>query len=439
MKKKLLWGLAAVLTVVAVALSLRPPAIPVEMGTPVQRTVREFIAEEAKTRLGDEYVVDMPVSGTLQRLAWEVGDRVEQDAVLAEIDAFDLEQRVKGLEFLIQQSQAQIGGVESGKPKGQDIDTAAMRTKETRDALQMAEKEREIATINFDEAQRDYERAKRLNAQGVASQTMLDDAERAYKSLAEQVERARLAVAAARKNVEIADLASSRVVSSVDDNEYLREVYQAEIKRLESELAVAKSDLAKVVIRAPVHGPVLEKYVENTRVLVAGTPILKLGDLTSMEIESDILSEEVVAVEPGDRVEIIGKALGDAEVTGTVDRIYPSAFQKISSLGIEQQRVKAIIAFDNTALNLRAGTRLDVRIIVDESVDTIAVPERSVFRRDDAWHVFVVSGGRTQLRPVTLGLKNDTWAEVTDGLTLTDTIVLEPKNELMVGSRVVAR
>lgn len=437
--KRILWGGAAVLVMVLVGLSLRPQPVLVDIGKPERRTVREYIAEEAKTRLRDEYTVDMPVSGTLKRIQWEVGDVVDKDAVLAEIDAFDLEQRVKGLEFMIQQAAAQIGGVESGKPKSEDLDSASVRANAARDSLRIAEKELQIANIDFEEAKKDYERTQRLSEQGVASQTMLDDAERAYKALKEQVERGQLAVASARKNVEILDMASSRVADSVDDNEYLREVYQAEIRRLEAELAVAKSDLEKTVIRAPVCGPVLEKYIENTRVLMAGTPILKLGDLTTMEIESDVLSEEVVTVEPGDTVELIGKALGDRELTGTVDRIYPSAFQKISSLGIEQQRVKTIIAFDNSEVNLRAGTRLDVRIIVDQSDDTIAVPERSVFKRDDAWHVFVVEGGRAALRKVTLGLKNDTWAEIVDGLAVEEEIILEPKNDLEAGSRVAGR
>jgi len=437
--KRVLWALAAIAVLALLIFSMRPQPFVVDIGKPEQRTVREFIAEEAKTRLRDEYTVDMPVSGTLKRMAFEVGDVVDEGAVLAQIDAFDLEHRVIGLEYMIQQAAAQIGGVESGKPKTEDLDSASVRAKAARDSLRIAEKELQIAQIDFDEAQKDYERTKRLAEQGVASQTMLDDAERAYKGLREQVERAQLAVASAKKNVEILDMASTRVVDSVDDNEYLREVYQAEIKRLEADLAVAKSDLEKTIIRAPVCGPILEKYIENTRVLTAGTPIVKIGDLTTMEIESDVLSEEVVAIEPGDTVELIGKALGDHQLTGTVDRIYPSAFQKISSLGIEQQRVKTIIAFDNTTINLRAGTRLDIRIIVDQSENAIAVPERAIFKRDDTWNVFVVQGGKAQLRPVTLGLKNDTWAEVTQGLTLEEEIILEPKNDLEPGSRVEAR
>jgi len=437
--RRLVWGGVALAIIAAAALSLRPQAIPAELGRPEIRTVRAYIAEEAKTRLRDEYIIDVPLSGTVERIALEVGDTVAAGDVLARIDPFDLEQQIRGLEYLIRQSHAQIAGVDSGKPKGQDIDSAAVHAREMRDALRMAERERAIATIDFEQAQRDYERAQRLVEEGVVSQSDLDDAARTFNALKEHVERTRLAVEAARKGLEISELAASRVVDSVDDNEYLREVYQSEIARLESQLAVLRSDLEKTVIRAPVAGPVLEKYVDNRRVLAAGTPILKLGDLRTMEIESDILSEEVVAIEVGDPVELLGKALGDADVLGKVDRIYPAAFQKISSLGIEQQRVKTIIAFDNDTLQLRAGTRLDVRVITDEAENAVAVPERSVFRREGAWYVFAVEGGVAHLRPVTIGIKNDTWAEIIEGLEPEETIILDPRNDLEPGQRVTAR
>lgn len=420
-------------------LSMRPQPALVEIGKPEERAVREYITEEAKTRLRDEYTVDMPLSGTLKRMSLEVGDVVEAGSVLAEIDTFDLEHQIQAAEFLIQQAQFQIDGLASGKPKKEDTDTASVRIKEMSDQLQIAETQHRVAGIESEQARREYERVKKLVEEGVAAQSLLDDAQRTHEGLLEEVDRAQLAVAAAQKNVEIAQLAASRVASSMDDNEYMRQVYGAEIQRLEAELAILQSDFKKAMICAPVSGPVLEKYIENTRVLAAGTPIVKLGDLSTMEIESDILSEEVVAVTPGDAVELIGKALGEAPVLGKVDRIYPSAFQKISSLGIEQQRVKTIIAFDNTTLQLRAGTRLDVRIITDEAPEAIAVPERSVFRRDDEWYVFVVDGGSAELRKVTVGLKNDTWAAITSGLELEEDIILDPKNDLEPGSRVAAR
>lgn len=438
--RKRIIGAAVVAGLVVLALlSMRPQPVLLEIGQPERRAVREYIAEEAKTRLRDEYVVDMPVTGTLNRLALEAGDLVAAGDVVARVDGFELEQRIRGLDYLVEQARAQIAGLESGKPKSQDRDTAAVRIRETADQLAMAEKALRVAEIDGAQADRDRARAQQLAAEGVVAQQDLDRATQAWQALTEEVERARLATAAARKNVEIAQLAASRVDDTMDDNEYLRQVYGAEIQRLEAERAILASDLEKAIIRAPVSGPVLERYVDSSRVLAAGTPILKLGDLATMEIESDVLSEEVVAIRPGNAVELIGKALGEEALEGRVDRIYPAAFMKISSLGIEQQRVKTIIAFDNSALQLRPGTRLDVRIITRESPDALAVPERAIFRREGQWHVFVVDGGRAVLRVVEVGLKNDTWAEILGGLDAGESVILEPRNDLAPGSRVAAR
>ncbi|MBI2422191.1 MAG: efflux RND transporter periplasmic adaptor subunit [Candidatus Hydrogenedentes bacterium] len=435
--KRILGGLIlAVLAAVAVY-TLMPQPLPVEFGQVEQRTVREYITEEAKVRLADEYVIDAPVSGTAFDIAWDVGDVVQAGEVLVKMDTDAITQQILGLEARIRQSRAQESSVDILKPKVEDLSSASVRVKEASDAVQMTEKEKRIVGINFEEAQKEYTRAKKLVGEGVASQSMLDEAERAFKGLEQQMASAEIAAAAARKSQELAQLAASRVEGSVDDNEYMREVYAAEVAYLEAQKAILQSDLNKMEIKAPVTGPVLEKYMETQRVLIAGTPLLKMGDLNSMDIECDVLSEEVTRITVGDPVDIYGKALQGATIPGKVKRIYPSAFRKISSLGIEQQRVKVLIEFDAQATQLLTGTRVDVRIITAEAADVLAVPERATFRRDNAWYVFTVQGGRAVLSPIEVGLKNDEWAQLEDHLQAGDTIVAEPKNDLVDGMRVV--
>ena len=435
--KRVVWIVLLVLAAGGVYAVLRPKPLELELGKPQRKTVREYIAEEAKTRLAEEYVIDMPVLGTLQRIELEVGDEVQAGQVVARVDTFDLEQQVRGVEAQIAWARAQIAGVDTGKPKQEDIATAEMRAREMADALAIAERDAEIGRINFENAHKEFERLQRLLAQGVVSQRQFDDADRAYRAAEQNLSRGQLGISAAGKARQVAELGSRRVVASMDDNEYMRAVYEAEVQVLEARLEMLRGDLQKTEITAPIAGPVLEKMVENKRVLQPGAPILRIGDLASIEIESDVLSEEIVRVQVGDAVEIAGKAVQDASVTGKVTRIYPSAFMKISSLGIEQQRVKTMIGFDNTTLKLRAGTRLDVHIITDEKPETIAVAERSTFRREGAWYIFKVTDGAAVLSPITLGLRNDDWAEIVEGVALDDVIVVEPKNELEDGMRVV--
>lgn len=436
MKRKALWGVVVLAVVAGAVLSLRPRPVPVEYGHPVRMTVREYIAEDAETQLASTYTIDMPVSGTVARIEWEVGDVVQQGEILARVESLPIEQQIKGLEALIAQTRAQITGVDVSKPKPEALAAAEERVKEAAASLEMARKARAVVEINLEQARKDYERAQRLQAERVMSQRAFDETESAFRALEQDLARARLAEQAADKGFEIAGLASRQLADSVDDNEFLRDVHEAQIENLEAQLEILRDDLEKTTIRAPVTGPILMKLVENRRTLLAGTPLLQMGDPASSEILCDVLSEEVVRVAPGDPVEIAGKAIDGQTIMGSVKRIHPAAFKKISALGIEQQRVRVLIDYDAQAVALRPGTSLDVKIITAESPDALAVPERAVFQHEDAWHVFRVEGGVARLTRVTVGLKNEEWAEITAGLSPEDIFVAEPPNDLQDGARV---
>ncbi|MCC6696113.1 MAG: efflux RND transporter periplasmic adaptor subunit [Candidatus Hydrogenedentes bacterium] len=435
-RKRIMIAGGVVAVVALLWLMSRERPVAVEMAEVSARTVREYIAEDAKTRLADDYIIDMPLSGTVDAITLEEGDEVEAGGCVATVDAYGLEQQVAALEALIAQARARITSVDVEKPKPEDLASAELRIKEEHDRQAIAAKERAIAENDFRNAEREWNRVKALFESGAVSQSQYDEAERGLKNARENLERVSLASDSVKKALDIAELASQRLAGSVDDNEFMREVYRKEIENLESQLNVLKDDLAKTQIASPVKGVVLEKFVDDKRVLAAGTPLLRIGDLQTIEIECDVLSEEIVRVKVDDPVEITGKALNDRVVLGRVNRIYPSGFQKVSALGIEQQRVRTILTFDDPSENLRPGTSVDVRIITGEVKDAISVPERATFRSDGGWAVFVVEGGRARLVPVEIALKNDDWAAIRSGLQPGQIVVAEPKNELADGVRV---
>ncbi len=435
-KRLIIGAIVAVVALVAGYISLRGPVLPVAVTEASLRHVSEYVAEDAKTRLHDEYTIDMPVSGTVERIALDVGVEVKAGEVLARVDQYSLERQIEATEALIEQARARITGVDVSKPKEQQLKSAEVRVGESRDAAAIARRELEAAQINLTTAEQNYNRISALYEQGIASEADYDEAGRKYRTLKQDLERLKLAERVAKKNLELTQLSQHELVDSVDDNEYMREVYMAEIQRLESELRILRDDLKKTEIRAPVDSVLLEKYIEDSRVLQAGTPLMRLGDMTTIEIESDILSEEVTSISVGDPVEISGKALGNRTLLGEVTRIYPSGFKKISALGIEQQRVKILAGFDNSNVHLRPGTSVDIRVITERHDNVVAVPERATFKYDGGWAVFKVNSGKAKLVPVTLGLKNDEWAEILDGVKPGDIIITERKNELEDGVRI---
>jgi len=84
---------------------------------------------------------------------------------------------------------------------------------------------------------------------------------------------------------------------------------------------------------------------ESERTVAFGTPLLELGDPSSLEIVVDVLTSDAVKVKPGARV-LIDDWGGDEELGAHVRLVEPSAFTKVSALGVEEQRVNVIADFD---------------------------------------------------------------------------------------------
>ena len=136
---------------------------------------------------------------------------------------------------------------------------------------------------------------------------------------------------------------------------------------------------------------------------------------------------------------LVGKPLQKSNARGSVKKIYPSGFTKMSSLGVLQQRVPVLVDFDNSKLGLRPGYELDVKIVVAAKDDALLLPSEAVFAKAEGPAVFVVENGRAQLRTITTGLKGDDDYEVTDGLEPGDAVILRPPSDIGPGARVASR
>lgn len=435
-RKRLMQGAAGGLAVLLLFVWLRPTPMEVSIEHAEPRMVREYITEDAKTILAHDYLATMPVSARVTKFPWKIGDRVEAGARLVYVDTHPHEQEIRKLESTIAQTRARITGVDVAKPKAEEIESARLRGEEMADALAMAEREENVARVDLEHAQREYQRVARLYDEEVVSESAYDDARRALDSAEQMHERAQLAVDSAEKAQRAAKLAYQQLRDSIDDNEYLREAYRYEIDSLEAQLTVLNEDRERLDMRAPFEGYILEEYIDEDRPLAAGEPVVRLGDLQSIEIEAEILSEEIGQVEEGAEVVLSGQALRDGEARGQVKRIYPHGFTTTSALGIEEQRFIVRIAFDNNELNLRPGASLDVDIVAAEADNVIAVPERAIFRRDDEWHLFKVENGRAVLTAVSVGLRSMEWAEIQDGVEEGAAIIADPSNDLEDGMAV---
>ena len=180
----------------------------------------------------------------------------------------------------------------------------------------------------------------------------------------------------------------------------------------------------------------------RARVVVdSGTELVEVGDPTRLEVVVDLLSTDAVRVDIGQRA-LIEAWGGERPLEGTVTRIEPFGFTKISALGIEEQRVNVIIDFADPPeqwVRLGHGYRVEPRIILAESEDVITVPRAALFRNGEQWSVFVDDNGAAVSRSVEIGLANPFTAEVTAGLDVGERVVLQPSDRVMAGTRLESR
>jgi HlyD family secretion protein len=365
-----------------VALVLRPEVIPVETSVIARGPLRVTVDEDGETRVQDRYVVSAPVTGRMVRLECEVGDSVAGGQVLAQVYPLPLDTRSRA--------------------------EAAARLEAAEASRRAAEARVEQARALWSESRRALERLERVSTDvpGAVAGQRLDESRTAERTAALALQEAESVMEAAEHEVQ-----SARAT-------------------------VAGSDTASsepTLVRAPASGRILRLYEECERIVMAGAPILEIGDPSQLEIVVDVLTEDAGQLEVGAPARVMTGTHGDT-LHARILRIEPSAFTKVSPLGVEEQRVNVVLSFQDAAV-LGDRYRVDASLVTWESDDVLLVPMSALFRSDSQWSVFVVTEGRARLRHVELGHQGRSDAEVLDGLAAGDVVVLYPSESLEDGAR----
>jgi HlyD family secretion protein len=392
----------------ALAWALAPRPVEVELAPVTQGRFETTVDEDGKTRLAERYVVSAPLAGRLERIALREGDAVAANAVVATLTPAlpsMLDERTRG------ELQARVEGAQAGVLRGS---TRVERAK-----------------VSLAQARNEARRSEQLAQQGFIAPTKL--------------ETERLSALAAQREVESAE--AERHVASHD-------LEQARAALSAVRQPTGGAVLGGFAVRSPVAGQVLRLLQNSEAVVALGTPLLELGDTGRLEIVADLLTTDALAAQPGSRV-IIERWGGPATLEGRVTRVEPAAFTKVSALGVEEQRVRVLIAITSPRVQWRAlgdGFRVSVRIVTLAQDGAIQVPVSAVFplpadAAEDVsgtagapgFAVFVADSGRARLVPVALTGRNGSMAWLRSGLAPGANVIVYPPAAVRNGARVVAR
>ncbi|WOB10228.1 efflux RND transporter periplasmic adaptor subunit [Piscinibacter gummiphilus] len=391
-------GAAVALGLVVWAFAPRP--LEVEVATVTQAAFKATIDEDGKTRVRERYVVAAPLAGQLLRMRLREGDRVEAGAVVAQI-------------------------VPVLSPM---LDDRTQRDLQARLGIALAQVQRararaDGARIGLKQALSEAARTEQLATQGFVSLTKL--------------EVTRLAAEAAQKELDAA-LQEQQVANH-------------EVEQAGNALRVVRGPQQNgraFDLRAPVAGRVLRVAQVSEGAVALGAPLLELGDTSQQEIVAELLTTDALRIQPGAQV-LVERWGGTGALDGTVRRVEPAGFTKVSALGVEEQRVKVLIDITSPAArwaSLGDGYRVSVRVVTLALDKAVQLPASAVFPLPDSegpgdadFGVFRLDNGHARLLRVKVGARNGSMAWVPQGVDPGATVIVYPPAGLKDGARVKAR
>lgn len=428
--------IVAIIVVLTVWNSLQAEAT-VEVTSPKVQTIRAFVEEQAVTELPHDYLISMPIAGWLKPIRLREGDEVKKDEIVAQLETDDLSDRVVQAEQRIAVLETQINETSDHRLEANALIEAKATVKAIDETVQAAEAKLEASKALLDFTRTELKRMKDLIERTSASDREVREAELEHRRARAEYQSDTLELAALKTIAAVSYVGPKFITDYIDRKTFTLEQRRKEKIEAKTQLEIEKRNLSRADVRSPIDGVVLTRHETRHQYLAAGTPLLTIGRLDDMEVIAEVLTERATRIRPGDEVEIFGQALPEGPIPGHVLRVYPSGFKKISSLGVEQQRVKVAVKLDRRPEFLGVDFRLYVRIFYEQADNAVTVPRTCLFRdADGGWNVMVVESGKTEHRSVEVGLMNDDLAQITKGLTSKDTIVTRLSHEIEPGMRV---
>lgn len=429
-----LWGsVAAFLLLACIGCNRRTE---VETASPHKGEIQESFTEPGQTRLAKTWLITMPVSGRIGRIDLEPGDEVRAGQVLVEFDLVPFVEAVAEAKGTVAEIESRIAVKDSNALEATILLETKELTKAAQEVLRASDEQVKAEQARSERASKERARVEALAVDEVVTEAALDDARLAAETALIELKRQQFYRAATDIMLTIVRLGPRYVEEYLDLEQLQRETVVHQLAQARSRLVRAEHELGLASIRSPIDGVVLERYEQGDRTLAAGQGLLLLGNLDELEVVVDVLTQDALRLKVGGVV-LLESALGRTEIAGEVKRIEPAGFTKLSSLGVEQQRVNVIVGFHDRPGKLGVGYRLQARFITGAKEDALTVPRFSVLQAlDRSFYVLKVMDGRLRRAPVRIGLRSDLELEVTEGLTTGDLIVARPDTTMRDGMKV---
>ena len=406
-------------------------------------------------------------TGEIIELAVEEGQQVKKGDLLVNMDTedlyFQLEQQraqlksLKGQERMsyteMEQQLAQLRGqLESIKGQEQQANREPYQAQIRQQEIRIEETKDELEA-----AKTDHEKLKILYQSGAISEETLIESSRYIERLEKQLSQQQLELELIKEQAEplpgteqyysgqksaleaqIAILEQELERSRAGGGAPTKQYYQGMIEAVQAQINHLEKQIADRKIISEMDGVVKELSIKKGMMVTPQTLMMTLVGTEDYQIETYLLTEDVISIKTGMKVKLIQERKDiDYEFEGTVISIAPSAEERVSALGLAEQRVKVTIQPEGNIPELRPGYAIDVHFTTLQQENKLAVPKNSLFPYEEGEALWVVREGRAEIQKVEKGLKTDEEVVIEKGLEPGEYIIKDPTLEgLEAGKRV---
>ncbi len=339
----------------------------------------EIVAEVMGTGTLESRVrvtISPKISGRIEMILADQGDRVSQGDVLVKLDDAELAQQVEIAQASLAASEAAVKRLEADQGRAEAV--AA-------------------------QASREHRRLEQLISKNASSQA---DYDKAVESLA------------------VGQAGIARAEAAIIEG-------QQQVLAARKTLAYQQTRLADTQIAVPFDGLIVQRQREPGDVVVPGSPILQLVSLEQLWISAWIDETEMARIEIGQPARVIFRSEPERSFPGEVTRLGKEADRETREFVVDVE----VLEFPK---NWAVGQRGEVYIETARKSDATLLPAPYVRWLEDSSGVFVDRGNRAGWQPFQAGLRSRDMIEVVAGLTPGDTVIMpqDPRAKLIEGKRI---
>jgi membrane fusion protein (multidrug efflux system) len=210
---------------------------------------------------------------------------------------------------------------------------------------------------------------------------------------------------------------------------------QAQLEMLRAQRDVARKQWeqalylqSKTRIEAPLNGLVSRRHISPGDYVTSGQPLFELVSVDTLRARIAFPEHDASRVAIGKKVELTSPAAPGVIAVGAVTAVNPQ-------IKIHNRALEVTVEFANPGGWL-PGASTDATLVVEKRKGALTLPGLAVVRRNGRDVVFVIDKGRATAVEVTQGWREDDWIEISQGLAITDLVVVEGAGQISDGSLV---